>query len=268
MLPAGPGAFRRDRRFERLSPRPAAETTSWPLRSGVLRPKRMRLREIQRSPPMSLATPPGYHSLNETSVLAFLGGPARHPRTARRRRCAKWAVREVGDGNLNLVFLVDGTVGAVCVKQSLPYVRAAGESWPMPLERTYFEQAYSQAGRSACERPGPRNLPLRPDAVRHRHGAAVAAHHHAARADRGAALSRTPRGTSATTSRAPASSPPTSPFRSMRNSPASPISPTIWRCAASPPSWCSRIRIGSWSAIAGPARSSTMSQQACAPTAR
>ena len=28
------------------------------------------------------------------------------------------------------------------MKQSLPYVRAAGESWPMPLERTYFEQAY------------------------------------------------------------------------------------------------------------------------------
>ena len=53
-----------------------------------------------------------------------------------------WAIREVGDGNLNLVFLVNGPDGGVCVKQSLPYVRAAGESWPMPLERTYFEQAY------------------------------------------------------------------------------------------------------------------------------
>jgi 5-methylthioribose kinase len=55
---------------------------------------------------------------------------------------AAWTVREVGDGNLNLVFLVNGAAGGVCVKQSLPYVRAAGESWPLPLERTWFEQAY------------------------------------------------------------------------------------------------------------------------------
>jgi 5-methylthioribose kinase len=53
-----------------------------------------------------------------------------------------WQVREVGDGNLNLVFLVDGPAGSVCVKQSLPYVRAAGEGWPMPLERTFFEYSY------------------------------------------------------------------------------------------------------------------------------
>ena len=90
---------------------------------------------------MSLATPPGYHSLNENSVLTFLGGvPDIRARLG--GDAAQWAVREVGDGNLNLVFLVNGPAGAVCVKQSLPYVRAAGESWPMPLERTYFEQAY------------------------------------------------------------------------------------------------------------------------------
>lgn len=53
-----------------------------------------------------------------------------------------WRVREVGDGNLNLVFLVDGPAGSVCVKQALPYVRAAGPSWPMTLERAFFENAY------------------------------------------------------------------------------------------------------------------------------
>jgi 5-methylthioribose kinase len=57
-------------------------------------------------------------------------------------RPESWRVREVGDGNLNLVFLVDGPAGSVCVKQSLPYVRAAGEGWPMPLERTFFEYSY------------------------------------------------------------------------------------------------------------------------------
>ncbi|NNM62832.1 MAG: S-methyl-5-thioribose kinase [Steroidobacteraceae bacterium] len=53
-----------------------------------------------------------------------------------------WGVREVGDGNLNLVFLVDGAEGSVCVKQALPYVRAAGPSWPMTPARAHFENAY------------------------------------------------------------------------------------------------------------------------------
>ncbi|MDP9065284.1 MAG: S-methyl-5-thioribose kinase [Pseudomonadota bacterium] len=53
-----------------------------------------------------------------------------------------WQVREVGDGNLNLVFIVEGPAGAVCVKQALPYVRVAGPSWPMSLQRAFFENAY------------------------------------------------------------------------------------------------------------------------------
>ena len=58
---------------------------------------------------------------------------------------SEWRIREVGDGNLNLVFLIDGTEGSVCVKQALPYVRAAGPSWPMSLERAFFENAYFRA---------------------------------------------------------------------------------------------------------------------------
>ena len=50
-----------------------------------------------------------------------------------------WNVREVGDGNLNLVFIVTGPSGAVVVKQALPYVRLVGESWPLPLERSHYE---------------------------------------------------------------------------------------------------------------------------------
>jgi 5-methylthioribose kinase len=52
---------------------------------------------------------------------------------------AKWRVREVGDGNLNLVFIVESDVGSVVVKQALPYVRLVGESWPLPLKRSFFE---------------------------------------------------------------------------------------------------------------------------------
>ncbi|QPF94792.1 S-methyl-5-thioribose kinase [Bradyrhizobium commune] len=50
-----------------------------------------------------------------------------------------WSVTEVGDGNLNLVFIVKGDRGGVAVKQALPYVRLVGESWPLPLSRAHYE---------------------------------------------------------------------------------------------------------------------------------
>ncbi len=63
---------------------------------------------------------------------------------------AEWRVREVGDGNLNLVFIVEGPAGGVVVKQALPYVRLVGESWPLPLERSWFEyNALVEHGRYA-----------------------------------------------------------------------------------------------------------------------
>jgi 5-methylthioribose kinase len=69
-----------------------------------------------------------------SDVRALLGG-----------RPESWKVREVGDGNLNLVFIVEGPTGSVCVKQSLPYVRVAGSSWPMALSRAFFENSYYRA---------------------------------------------------------------------------------------------------------------------------
>lgn len=63
---------------------------------------------------------------------------------------AEWRVREVGDGNLNLVFIVEGPAGGLVVKQALPYVRLVGESWPLPLERSWFEyNALVEEGRYA-----------------------------------------------------------------------------------------------------------------------
>jgi 5-methylthioribose kinase len=87
------------------------------------------------------STPAGYRPLDEAAIRSFL---AAIPGMAGRLGgdASAWTVGEVGDGNLNLVFLVDGPAGGVCVKQSLPYVRAAGESWRLPLERTYFEKSY------------------------------------------------------------------------------------------------------------------------------
>jgi 5-methylthioribose kinase len=65
---------------------------------------------------------------------------------------ADWTVQEVGDGNLNLVFIVEGTAGSVIVKQALPYVRLVGESWPLPLRRAYFE--YHALVRQQARDPG------------------------------------------------------------------------------------------------------------------
>ncbi|WP_316176396.1 MULTISPECIES: S-methyl-5-thioribose kinase [unclassified Bradyrhizobium] len=83
-------------------------------------------------------TPSGYRILNETdlrnylagipSVAGQLGGPAE-----------RWSITEVGDGNLNLVFIVKGSSGGLAVKQALPYVRLVGESWPLPLSRAHYE---------------------------------------------------------------------------------------------------------------------------------
>ncbi|VAW12380.1 5-methylthioribose kinase [hydrothermal vent metagenome] len=52
---------------------------------------------------------------------------------------SQWTAREVGDGNLNFVFIVTGPKGSVIVKQALPYVRLVGESWPLPLSRAFYE---------------------------------------------------------------------------------------------------------------------------------
>jgi 5-methylthioribose kinase len=80
-----------------------------------------------------------YTPLSETTAAAFL---TTIPAVAARLGGSpdQWAVQEVGDGNLNLVFLVTGPAGGVAAKQALPYVRLVGESWPLPLSRAYYER--------------------------------------------------------------------------------------------------------------------------------
>ena len=52
---------------------------------------------------------------------------------------SKWEIDEVGDGNLNLVYTVSSDLGDIIVKQALPYVRLVGDSWPLPLSRSFYE---------------------------------------------------------------------------------------------------------------------------------
>src|SRR5216683_3482722 len=82
-----------------------------------------------------------YRILDPQTVAAWIAGLSGvHARLGGRPE--SWKVREVGDGNLNLVFIVEGPAGSVCVKQALPYVRAAGPSWPMSRERAFFENSF------------------------------------------------------------------------------------------------------------------------------
>ena len=52
---------------------------------------------------------------------------------------SKWKIDEVGDGNLNLVYTVSSESGNIIIKQALPYVRLVGDSWPLPLSRSFYE---------------------------------------------------------------------------------------------------------------------------------
>ena len=49
-------------------------------------------------------------------------------------------IKEVGDGNLNFVFIIKDKQGkGIVLKQSLPYVRLVGPSWPMSPDRARIE---------------------------------------------------------------------------------------------------------------------------------
>jgi 5-methylthioribose kinase len=93
----------------------------------------------------------GYRILLEPDLRAYLAAlPAIDARLG--GSPAAWSISEVGDGNLNLVFIVKGSKGGVAVKQALPYVRLVGESWPLPLSRSHYE--YLALTRQAELAPG------------------------------------------------------------------------------------------------------------------
>ena len=83
-----------------------------------------------------LTVPDGYEPLEATTVEAYLDS---RPALRARLPAGLLTVREVGDGNLNLVFIVrsaaEPDVPGIVLKQSLPWVRVFGEGWPLTVER-------------------------------------------------------------------------------------------------------------------------------------
>ncbi|RKX80429.1 MAG: S-methyl-5-thioribose kinase [Spirochaetes bacterium] len=78
-----------------------------------------------------------YFALDNDSVLEYVR--SRDALDSVINRNGKLNADEIGDGNLNQVFIVRGSNQAIIVKQALTYLKVAGESWPLTRERMRFE---------------------------------------------------------------------------------------------------------------------------------
>jgi 5-methylthioribose kinase len=87
---------------------------------------------------MSAPVPEGYRPLTVEEVPDYVRA---RPELSALAGEGQLTVREVGDGNLNLVFIVrsDPDVPGLVLKQSLPWVRVFGEGWPLTIERARHE---------------------------------------------------------------------------------------------------------------------------------
>ncbi|MAP62906.1 MAG: S-methyl-5-thioribose kinase [Microbacterium sp.] len=79
-----------------------------------------------------------YEFLTEANIGAYITA---HPELQARLDGTRLTeIREIGDGNLNVVFHVRDAAGrSLILKQSLPYVRMTGEGWPMTPDRARRE---------------------------------------------------------------------------------------------------------------------------------
>ncbi len=92
-----------------------------------------------------------FYPLNETNILEYI---AQRPALKDFFPAnANLSIREVGDGNLNFVFIVENVndpANAMVIKQALPFLRVVGESWPLTQERARYEaQALREHNRHA-----------------------------------------------------------------------------------------------------------------------
>ncbi|MFE4040536.1 MULTISPECIES: S-methyl-5-thioribose kinase [Priestia] len=84
---------------------------------------------------MSTTKTEKYHPLTEISAIKLVKKLGLFDATE------ALTAREIGDGNLNLVFHIinDQTNKSIIVKQALPYAKVVGESWPLSLNRATIE---------------------------------------------------------------------------------------------------------------------------------
>lgn len=88
-----------------------------------------------------------YHPLTEEQAIRYaLDLPGIFPAGA------DLVSREIGDGNLNLVFhITDRSSGrSIIMKQALPYAKVVGESWPLTLDRARIESEALRIEAALC----------------------------------------------------------------------------------------------------------------------
>lgn len=90
-----------------------------------------------------------YQALNEATILEYV--KTRPALAAILPPTARITAREVGDGNLNTVYILqnaDDPGQGLVIKQALPYLRVLGEGWALTRERIRYEteslQLYNQ----------------------------------------------------------------------------------------------------------------------------
>lgn len=88
-----------------------------------------------------------YHALTEAEAIEY----------ARQlpdlfQKDSELSSREIGDGNLNLVFHISepSTGKSIILKQALPYAKVVGESWPLTLDRARIESEALMIQESLC----------------------------------------------------------------------------------------------------------------------
>ena len=92
-----------------------------------------------------------FYRLEASNVLAYV---ANKPKLAdllggTQTRSA-WTASEVGDGNINYIYRLQGPGGAIILKQALPFIRMIGVSWPLSQDRIKFEAAALMEERRCC----------------------------------------------------------------------------------------------------------------------
>ncbi|MBF0432317.1 MAG: S-methyl-5-thioribose kinase [Fibrobacteria bacterium] len=76
-----------------------------------------------------------YSSLDESAIVDYVKNVGLYEQDE------SLTVKEIGDGNINMVFYVknEKTGKSMIVKQAYPYVRCVGESWPLNQDRIRIE---------------------------------------------------------------------------------------------------------------------------------
>eukprot|EP01038_Epipyxis_sp_PR26KG_P006470 gene6470-8900_t len=96
------------------------------------------------TPSSSVST--GYVRMNETALIDYIRNNTKLlslldlSNNIELFEPSSLKINEIGDGNLNFVYIIQGNNNKkIIIKQALPYVRCVGESWPLTLERAFFE---------------------------------------------------------------------------------------------------------------------------------